>query len=79
MDELNSRDLDFVSEVLERREVLAEFSTRDLVDELRDRLERRGGIISKPSFKCPYCGTKYPTEKQVRFSSQRAQDSSLLE
>ncbi|KAJ2917909.1 hypothetical protein MD484_g2492, partial [Candolleomyces efflorescens] len=66
VDELNTRDLDFVSEVLERREVLSEFSTRDLVDEVRDRLERRGQIISKPSFKCPYCGTKYSTAKAAK-------------
>ncbi|KAJ2928184.1 hypothetical protein H1R20_g8900, partial [Candolleomyces eurysporus] len=66
VDELNARDLDFVSEVLERREVLSEFSTRDLVDELRDRLERRGNIISKPSFKCPYCGTKYSTAQAAK-------------
>ncbi|KAJ2930862.1 hypothetical protein H1R20_g6221, partial [Candolleomyces eurysporus] len=66
VDELNTRDLDYVTDILERREVLSEISTRDLVDELRDRLERRGGKPSKPkTYGCPYCGKKYPSFDEV--------------
>jgi hypothetical protein len=65
MDELTTRDLDYVSAVLERREVLAEISTRDLVDELSGRLERRG-ILKKKTYGCPYCGKQYPTFDEVR-------------
>ncbi|KAJ2930859.1 hypothetical protein H1R20_g6224, partial [Candolleomyces eurysporus] len=67
MDGLSTRDLESVGEILERREVLADFSTRDLIDELSDRLERRGNLISKKkTYKCPYCGTKYSTAQQAK-------------
>ncbi|KAJ2935508.1 hypothetical protein H1R20_g1584, partial [Candolleomyces eurysporus] len=67
MDGLNTRDLEIVGDILERREVLAEFSTRDLIDELSDRLERRGNIISKrKTYKCPYCGRTYDTFDQAK-------------
>ncbi|RXW17239.1 hypothetical protein EST38_g8613 [Candolleomyces aberdarensis] len=67
MDRLNTRDLEIVGDILERREVLAEFSTRDLIDELSDRLERRGNIISKKkTYKCPYCGRTYDTFDQAK-------------
>ncbi|KAJ2928347.1 hypothetical protein H1R20_g8767, partial [Candolleomyces eurysporus] len=67
MDGLSTRDLEIVGDILERREVLAEFSTRDLIDELSDRLERRGNIISKKkTYKCPYCGTKYDTAEKAK-------------
>lgn len=63
---MHTRDIDYVADILERREVLSEISTRDLVDELQDRLERRGGGLSKPkTYKCPYCGTKYNTAAAV--------------
>jgi hypothetical protein len=49
-----------------RSEILADFTTRELVTELSDRLERRGGIISKPkTYKCVYCGRKYDTAARV--------------
>ena len=67
MDDLSTRDLEIVGNILERREVLAEFSTRDLIDELSDRLERRGNIISKKkTYGCPYCGKQYATFDEVR-------------
>ncbi|RXW17395.1 hypothetical protein EST38_g8459 [Candolleomyces aberdarensis] len=48
MDGLNTRDLEMAGNILEQREVLAEFSTRDLVDELSNRLalERRAFFAS---------------------------------
>lgn len=50
-----------------RSDVLADFSTRELVSELSERLERRGNIISKKkTYQCPYCGKKYPTAAAVR-------------
>jgi hypothetical protein len=62
MDDLTIRDLEYVRDILERREVLAEFSIRDLIDELTDRLEHRGNGESKPkTFGCPYCGRQYKT------------------
>ncbi|KAJ2918790.1 hypothetical protein MD484_g1577, partial [Candolleomyces efflorescens] len=61
MDGLSTRDL----EILERREVLADFTSRDLIEELSDRLERRGNSNSsskkKKTFGCPYCGKQYDT------------------
>lgn len=67
MDDLTTRDLEYMGEILERREVLAEFSTRDLIDELTDRLERRGNGGSKPkTYGCPYCGKQYKTFDEVR-------------
>ena len=48
-----------------RSEILADFTTRELVTELSDRLERRGQTISKKSFKCVYCGKKYDTAAKV--------------
>ncbi|TEB33330.1 hypothetical protein FA13DRAFT_1568465, partial [Coprinellus micaceus] len=46
-----------------RSEVLSDFSTRELVDELSDRLERRGNLPSKlkKTYGCVICGKKYPT------------------
>ena len=72
MDGLSTRDPEMVGDILERREVLAEFSTRDLIDELSDRLERRGNIISKKkkkTYKCSYCGTDYDTFDKVSSTS----------
>ena len=68
MDGLSTRDLEIVGNILERREVLAEFSTRDLIDELSDRLERRGNSNSKKkkTYGCPYCGKQYATFDEVR-------------
>jgi hypothetical protein len=51
-----------------RSEVLSDFSTRELVDELSDRLERRGSLPSKlkKTYGCVICGKKYPTPEAVR-------------
>ena len=70
MDDLSARDLDNAGTILERREVLSELSTRDLIDELSDRLERRANDKSKErkTYQCPYCGRTYPTFKAVRFA-----------
>ena len=65
VDELTTRDLDFVNAVLERREILSEISTRELIDELSDRLESRG-LTKKKTYGCPYCGRQYPTFDEVR-------------
>ncbi|KAJ2928329.1 hypothetical protein H1R20_g8748, partial [Candolleomyces eurysporus] len=63
MDGLSTREL----QILERREVLSEFSARDLVDELSDRLERRGNNNSKnKGYTCPYCGKKYDTFEKAK-------------
>ncbi|KAF6750999.1 hypothetical protein DFP72DRAFT_1172615 [Ephemerocybe angulata] len=43
VDEFATRDLEAFDYALERREILADLSTRNLIDELSDRLERRGG------------------------------------
>ncbi|KAF6759206.1 hypothetical protein DFP72DRAFT_1102452 [Ephemerocybe angulata] len=41
LDEFATRDLEAFDYALERREIIADLSTRDLIDELSDRLERR--------------------------------------
>jgi 5-methylcytosine-specific restriction endonuclease McrA len=48
-----------------RSEILADFTTRELVTELSDRLERRGNVVSKKTYKCVYCGKKYDTAAKV--------------
>ncbi|KAF8157971.1 hypothetical protein B0H34DRAFT_436877 [Crassisporium funariophilum] len=50
---------------LATRGILSEYSTRDLADELNERLQRRGSGNSVPSFKCPYCGSTYATFAEV--------------
>ena len=48
-------------------------TTRELIDELTDRLERRGNtgskikeaIKPKKKYGCPYCGAKYDTPELV--------------
>ncbi|RXW17241.1 hypothetical protein EST38_g8611 [Candolleomyces aberdarensis] len=67
LDDLTTRDLEYVGQILERREVLSEFSTRDLIDELTDRLERRGNGGSKEkTYGCPYCGKQYKTFDEAK-------------
>ena len=67
MDALNAREA--VDEFHARSVLIEDLSTRELVDELNERLARRGQIISKPkTYQCPYCGSKYPTAAQVRKS-----------
>ncbi|KAJ3514552.1 hypothetical protein NMY22_g14695 [Coprinellus aureogranulatus] len=51
-----------------RSDILSDFTTRELVDELSDRLERRGQKPTKPkTYKCVYCGRAYPTFEQAKF------------
>jgi protein-arginine kinase activator protein McsA len=67
MDGLSTRDF----EILERREVLSDFTSRDLIEELSDRLERRGNSNSskkKKTYGCPYCGKQYDTFDKVSSS-----------
>ena len=67
MDALNAREA--VDEFHARSVLIEDLTTRELVDELKERLARRGQIISKPkTYQCPYCGSKYPTAAQVRKS-----------
>ncbi|KAF6745761.1 hypothetical protein DFP72DRAFT_1076911 [Ephemerocybe angulata] len=51
VDDLSSRGFDDYT--LERREVLEDIATRDLLDELKDRLARRG------QFQCPVAGCNF--------------------
>ncbi|KAJ3533990.1 hypothetical protein NMY22_g7107 [Coprinellus aureogranulatus] len=74
-------DYDFLDYGFDRREFLDELSTRELVEELSERLERRGispskalekAGLKKPKrsnskpFKCPYCGTDYATQQEAK-------------
>ncbi|KAJ3519118.1 hypothetical protein NMY22_g13344 [Coprinellus aureogranulatus] len=78
---LDYDELDFG---LERREFLEELSTRELIDELADRLERRGNTISKAKelvkgkkYGCPYCGAKYDTPELLAGSGQLQREEQL--
>ncbi|RXW20148.1 hypothetical protein EST38_g5694 [Candolleomyces aberdarensis] len=56
MDTLSARDIEKVYfDNLERRELLSEFTTRELLDELVERAPAGG------SYTCPYCGTVFST------------------
>jgi hypothetical protein len=59
VDNLYGRSYDGYSALLERREALNDMSTRELLEELEDRLERR----QKPSrrYTCSGCGRSYGT------------------
>ncbi|KAF5339978.1 hypothetical protein D9611_012380 [Ephemerocybe angulata] len=57
--ELDARNVDFLATrefdaALERREILADLSTRALIVELSDRLSRRNS-----DYMCRYCGAKF--------------------
>ncbi|KAF6741706.1 hypothetical protein DFP72DRAFT_1180072 [Ephemerocybe angulata] len=57
--ELDARNVDFLATrefdaALERREILADLSTRALIVELSDRLSRRSG-----DYRCRYCDAKF--------------------
>jgi hypothetical protein len=60
VDNLYGRSYDVYSAALERREVLNDMSTRELLEELEDRLERRQ---KRPvgRFTCSGCGRSYGT------------------
>ncbi|CAA7266165.1 unnamed protein product [Cyclocybe aegerita] len=72
LDDLSAREL--VLDYHARSGVLEEFSTRELIDELQGRLERRGQGHSKPKppppYVCPYCGAKYNTAKEAKDCSK---------
>ncbi|KAF6752586.1 hypothetical protein DFP72DRAFT_1171472 [Ephemerocybe angulata] len=74
VDEFATRDLEAFDYALERREILADLTTRDLIDELSDRLARRGGGNSKEKgFKCPYCGKVYQNEADAKHCATNPQ------
>ncbi|KAF6764379.1 ectomycorrhizas-regulated small secreted protein [Ephemerocybe angulata] len=54
IDELAGRE-DAYTEALERREIMSDISTRELVQELSERLERRGEKLMQ----CKYCKRTY--------------------
>ncbi|KAF6749381.1 hypothetical protein DFP72DRAFT_541816 [Ephemerocybe angulata] len=58
LDEFATRDLEAFDYALERREIIADLSTRDLIDELSDRLERRADKPLKllKANACGFCG-----------------------
>ncbi|KAF6750997.1 hypothetical protein DFP72DRAFT_1138508 [Ephemerocybe angulata] len=66
VDEFVTRDLDAYA--LERRELLADLSTRALISELQERLERRGDEKERKKlqkgFTCPYCTRRHQTFDQ---------------
>jgi DNA-directed RNA polymerase subunit RPC12/RpoP len=65
VDALNAREA--VNDFHARSVLIEDLTTRELVDELNERLARRGNIVSKPkTYQCPYCGSKYPTAAQVK-------------
>lgn len=67
MDALNAREA--VDEFHARSVLIEDLTTRELVDELNERLARRGNKPSKPkTYQCPYCGAKYATAAEVRKS-----------
>ncbi|KAF6750592.1 hypothetical protein DFP72DRAFT_851669 [Ephemerocybe angulata] len=58
-DELAARG-DAYTEALERREIMTDISTRELIQELSERLERREGEKQK---KCKYCGRTFKSKR----------------
>ncbi|EDR01360.1 ectomycorrhizas-regulated small secreted protein [Laccaria bicolor S238N-H82] len=69
VDALNAREA--VEEFHARSVLIEDLTTRELVDELNERLARRGNLISKPkTYQCPYCGSKYPTAAQAKDCSK---------
>ncbi|KAJ2928333.1 hypothetical protein H1R20_g8765, partial [Candolleomyces eurysporus] len=63
MDGLSTRDLQIVGDILERRELLAQFSTRDIINALIDRVGPKKAAASKTNLKkdkCPSYGKQGP-------------------
>ncbi|KAF6744394.1 hypothetical protein DFP72DRAFT_83008 [Ephemerocybe angulata] len=73
VDEFATRNLEAFDYALERREILDDLSTRDLIDELSDRLERRAGEKLQKGFKCPYCGKNYKNEADAKHCATNPQ------
>ena len=72
-DIFEARELvDELAQLERRSEILADFTTRELANELSDRLERRGNIPSKlkKTYGCVICGKKYPTPEEARQTIQ---------
>ncbi|KAF5340012.1 hypothetical protein D9611_012337 [Ephemerocybe angulata] len=68
--ELDARDVDFLATrefdaALERREILADLSTRDLVDALSDRLSSRSDYI------CKYCDAVFTDKEKWKAHESR--------
>jgi hypothetical protein len=61
VDNLYGRSYDVYSAALERREVLNDMSTRELLEELEDRLERRQKRKPATTYTCSGCGASYAT------------------
>ncbi|KAF5324014.1 hypothetical protein D9611_008444 [Ephemerocybe angulata] len=59
-DELAARG-DAYTEALERREIMTDISTRELIQELSERLERRAD--EKKQKKCKYCGRTFKSTR----------------
>ncbi|KAJ7575635.1 hypothetical protein C8J56DRAFT_974971 [Mycena floridula] len=57
---------------------LAERQFSNDLDTRAIEVERRGNVISKPSFKCPYCGTKYSTAEAAKECSAPSKKSGKI-